>query len=200
MTTATLGITQLLFDWRGGNHSALEKLITFAYDDLRRVAKRYFRRERQGHTLQTAALVNETYLRLLNQQETDWQDSAHFFAVAARIMRNLLIDHARARHYAKRDGDLEVTLDESLAEGSAQSCDVLALNEALERLEEFDPRKARIVELRYFVGLSVEETAEALNVSGITVKREWLKAKAWLFRELIGTNDARTMADDRQAT
>lgn len=158
--------------------------MTCVYDDLRRLARRYLSRERQGHTLQTAALVNEAYLRLLGQQETNWQDRAHFFAVVARIMRHLLIDHARSRGYAKRNGDLKVTLDESLAAAPERSCDLLALNEVLERLAAIDPRKARIVELRYFVGLSVEETAEALNLSDITIKREWLKAKAWLFREL----------------
>ena len=166
------------------------------------MAKRYLSRERQGHTLQTAALVNETYLRLLGQQETNWQDRGHFFAVAGRIMRHLLIDHARSRGYAKRNGDHQVTLNELSAVTPEQSCDLLALNEALERLGAIDPRKARIVELRYFVGLSVEETADALEISDITVKREWLKAKAWLFRELSqrGINDARTMAEDRSAS
>ena len=184
MTTATQGITELLFDWRSGKDLALDKLITFVYSDLRRVARRYLSRERQGHTLQTAALVNETYMRLLSEQETNWQDRAHFFAVAARIMRHLLIDHARNRRSGKRNGDLKVTLDESHAAAPEQSCDLLALNEALDRLAAIDPRKARIVELRYFVGLSVEQTADALEISDITVKREWLKAKAWLFREL----------------
>ena len=199
MTPAGQGITQLLLDWRGGRDSALENLIGLVYDDLRLLAKRYLRRERPGHTLQTAALVNETYMRLLGQQETNWQDRAHFFAVAARIMRHLLIDHARTRAYGKRDAGYRVTLDESFAVKPEQSCDLLALNEALERLAAIDPRKARIVELRYFVGLSVEETADALSISDITVKREWLKAKAWLFRELSGqdTDDARTMAEDR---
>jgi len=198
MTPAPQGITQLLFDWNCGSHTALENLVTFVYDDLRRLAKRYLKRERRGHTLQTAALVNETYLRLLAQQETNWQDREHFFAVAARIMRHLLIDHARTRHYAKRNSDHQVTLDESLAAAPEQSCDLLALNEVLERLAEIDTRKARIVELRYFVGLSVEETADALDVSEITVKREWLKAKAWLFREMSErkTDDPGTMAED----
>ncbi|MEK6406864.1 MAG: sigma-70 family RNA polymerase sigma factor [Acidobacteriota bacterium] len=202
MTSQAQGITQLLFDWRGGKDSALENLIGFVYDDLRRLAKRYLRGERQGHTLQTGALVNETYMRLLGQQETDWQDRAHFFAVAARIMRHLLIDHARARGYAKRNGDLQVTLNEWSAVTPEQSFDSLALNESLERLAALDPRKASIVELRYFAGLSVEETAEALHVSDITIKREWLKAKAWLFRELSEqkTDDTRTMAEDRSAS
>lgn len=199
MTPVANGITLLLFDWRGGNESAMDKLMTFVYDDLHRLAKRYLGRERRGHTLQTAALVNETYMRLLAQQETNWQDRAHFFAVAARIMRNLLIDHARTRRYAKREGGQRVTLDESFAIAREQSCDLLALNEALERLGAFDSRKARIVELRYLLGLSVEETAQALGISDITVKREWLKAKAWLFRELRGceTDDSRTVAGNR---
>ncbi len=184
MATVAPGITQLLFDWRGGKDSALENLIGLVYDDLRRLAKRYLRGERQGHTLQTGALVNETYMRLLGQRETDWQDRAHFFAVAARIMRHLLIDHARTRGYAKRNGEHQVTLHEWSAVTPEQSCDLVALNESLERLAALDPRKASIVELRYFAGLSVEETADALNISDITVKREWLKAKAWLFREL----------------
>jgi len=184
MTSIAQQITQHLFDWRSGNPTALENLIAIVYDDLRRLARRYLRHERQSHTLQTAALVNETYLRLLAQQPTDWQDRAHFFAVAARIMRHLLIDHARTRHYAKRNGDCQDTLNEQCAATPEPSCDLLALNESLERLAALDPRKARIVELRYFVGLSVEETAEALNLSDITIKREWLKAKAWLFREM----------------
>ncbi|HKS40041.1 MAG TPA: sigma-70 family RNA polymerase sigma factor [Blastocatellia bacterium] len=202
MTSVSEGITELLFDWRGGNPLALENLIALVYDDLRRLAKRYLRSERRGHTLQTAALINETYLRLLAQQQTNWQDRAHFFGVAARIMRHLLIDHARTRQYAKRNGEHQVTLDESFAATPEQSFDLLALNEVLERLAAIDARKARIVELRYFVGLSVEETAEALELSDITIKREWLKAKAWLFREMSEhkTNDTRTMAEDRSDT
>lgn len=198
MTSTSDGITRLLSEWRGGNPVALENLIALVYDDLRRQAKRYLRSERQGHTLQTAALVNETYLRLLAQQQINWQDRAHFFGVAARIMRHLLIDYARTRRYAKRNGNNRITLDDSFA-APEQSFDLLALNEALERLEVIDARKARIVEFRYFVGLSVEETAEALEISDITVKREWLKAKAWLFREMSErkTDDPGTMAEDR---
>lgn len=202
MPTAAPGVTQLLFDWRAGNDSALEKLIGLVHDDLRRLAKRYLRRERPGHTLQTAGLVSETYLRLLAQQRTDWQDRAHFFAVAARIMRNLLTDYARTRGRDKRDSDLRVTLDESIAAQREPSPDLLALDEALDRLSAIDRRKAQIVELRYFVGLSVEETAEAIDVSDITVKREWLKAKAWLFRELsrLPPDNVRTMATNRPAS
>jgi RNA polymerase sigma-70 factor (ECF subfamily) len=202
MANVAPGVTQLLFDWRGGNDSALEKVIGLVHDDLRRLAKRYMRRERPGHTLQTAALVSETYLRLLAQQGTDWQDRAHFFAVAARIMRNLLTDYARTRGRAKRDGALRVPLDESIAAGRERPPDLVALDEALDRLAAIDPRKAQIVELRYFVGLSVEETAEAIGVSDITVKREWLKAKAWLFRELsrFTPDNVRTMATNRPAS
>ena len=202
MNCTSEGITQLLFDWRCGNTSALENLIALVYDDLRRLAKRYLRNERRGHTLQTAALVNETYLRLLAQQQTNWQSRAHFFGVAARIMRHLLIDHARTRQYAKRNVNNQITLDDSFAAAPEQSVDLLALNEALERLAAIDARRARIVELRYFVGLDVEETAEALEISDITVKREWLKAKAWLFREMSEhkTNDPGTMAEDRSTS
>jgi RNA polymerase sigma factor (TIGR02999 family) len=146
-------------------------------------------RERDGHTLQTNALVNEAYLRLVNQQGVDWQNRAHFFAIAAQVMRHLLVDHARAKQYAKRGGgSQQVTLNEGSALVDESPIEVLALNEALDRLAVVDLRKSRIVELRYFGGLSSEETAEVLGVSEITVKREWLKAKAWLFRELSQTS------------
>lgn len=182
-------VTQLLVDWRNGNDDALNQLMPLVYDELRGLAKRYMSRERSTHTLQTNALVNEAYLRLINQQDVDWQNRAHFFAIAAQVMRNLLVDHARAKQYAKRGGGAQqITLDEGLAIASEQSVDVLALHEALERLAEVDERKSRIVELRYFGGLSAEETAEVLGVSEITIKREWLKAKAWLFRELSQTD------------
>lgn len=185
MTTNSSNVTQLLVDWRNGDEAAFEQLLPFVYDELRRIARRYMSRETASHTLQTTALVNEAYLRLINQQNVDWQNRAHFFAVAARVMRCLLVDHARARSYEKRGGGaLQVSLNEELASAPELSLDVLALDEALERLSSVDARKSRIVELRFFGGLSVEETAEVLEVSAITVKREWLKAKAWLFREL----------------
>lgn len=159
--------------------------MLLVYDELRVLARRYMRRERGDHTLQTTALVNEAYLRLVGQQHADWQNRAHFFAVAAQVMRHLLIDHARSRRYARRGGAaLRVTLDEALAAAPEESVDLLALDEALNRLHAIDERKSRIVELRYFSGLSVEEPAVVLGVSAITVKREWLKAKAWLYREL----------------
>lgn len=190
MTTPTSGnVTRLLVDWRNGNDDALNQLMPLVYDELRGLAKRYMSRERSTHTLQTNALVNEAYLRLINQQDVDWQNRAHFFAIAAQVMRHLLVDHARAKQYAKRGGGAQqITLDEGLAIASEQSVDVLALHEALERLAEVDERKSKIVELRYFGGLSADETAEVLSVSEITIKREWLKAKAWLFRELSQTN------------
>jgi RNA polymerase sigma factor (TIGR02999 family) len=180
-------ITRLLMDWRGGDRAALDKLMPLVYDELRRLARHYLSQERPGHTLQTTALVNEAYLRLIDQQDSDWQGRAHFFAVAARIMRHLLIDHARSRQYAKRGGGApQVSLDEAAAVSAERSAELLALDEALGRLAAVDERKVMIVELRYFSGLSVEETAEVMRVSAITVKREWLKAKAWLYRELKG--------------
>lgn len=189
MTTSTnSNVTQLLFDWRSGNQDALNQLMPLVYDELRGLAKRYMRREDASHTLQTNALVNEAYLRLVNQQNVDWQNRAHFFAIAAQVMRHLLVDHARSKQYAKRGGGAQqITLDEGSAIAPEQSVELLALNQALDRLAAIDARKSKIVELRYFGGLTSEETAEVLGVSEITVKREWLKAKAWLFRELNQT-------------
>lgn len=183
--TTNSNVTQLLVDWRNGNQDALNQLMPLVYDELRGMAKRYMGRERDGHTLQTNALVNEAYLRLVNQQGIDWQNRAHFFGIAAQVMRHLLVDHARSKQYAKRGGgSQQVTLNEGTALVDERPIEVLALNEALDRLTAIDPRKGRIVELRYFGGLSSEEIAEVLRVSEITIKREWLKAKAWLFREL----------------
>lgn len=186
MTTPTsANVTQLLIDWRGGNNDALNQLMPLVYDELRDLAKRYMRRENSSHTLQTNALVNEAYLRLVNQQAVDWQNRAHFFAIAAQVMRHLLVDHARSKQYAKRGGGaVQVTLDEGLVVSDESSVELLALHQALERMEKMDDRKSKIVELRYFGGLSTEEVAEVLGISEITVKREWAKAKAWLFREL----------------
>jgi RNA polymerase sigma-70 factor, ECF subfamily len=189
MSTSTEEVTRLLVAWREGNQGALDALLPVVYDELRRIARRYLSREAAGHTLEATALVNEAYLRLVNQQHLDWQNRAHFFAVAARVMRHLLVDHARSHLYQKRGGGaVQVTLGDALdvSAGGHEVTDVLALNEALERLAQFDARKAQIIELRYFGGLSVEETAAALDVSDITVKREWAKAKAWLYRELTG--------------
>jgi RNA polymerase sigma factor (TIGR02999 family) len=169
--------------------------MLLVYDELHALARRYMKRERREHTLQTTALVNEAYLKLVGRQNTDWQNRAHFFGVAAQVMRHLLIDHARSRRYGRRGGStVRITLDENVAASPGESVDLLALNEALERLDAIDERKRRIVELRYFSGMSVEETAEVLGVSVITVKREWLKAKAWLYREL---NRERSTAIDQ---
>lgn len=185
MDTSPQEVTQLLVDWRGGDQAALDKLMLLVYDELHALARRYMKQERGDHTLQTTALVNEAYLKLVGGQSPDWQNRAHFFAVAAQVMRHLLIDHARSKRYARRGGStVRITLDENVAASPGESVDLLALNEALDRLDAIDERKRRIVELRYFSGLSVEETAEVLGLSVITIKREWLKAKAWLYREL----------------
>lgn len=186
-------VSQLLADLRDGDSAALDELMPLVYGELRRLAHRYMQRERAGHTLQTTALVHEAYTRLCGGQQVAWQNRAHFFGVAARVMRHLLVDHARSRGYAKRGGGVRrVTLEQAALVSPERSAEVLALDEALERFAVLDPRKSRLVELRYFGGLSVEETAEVLGVSGITVKREWLKAKAWLYRELSqeATHDA----------
>ncbi len=184
-------VTQLLLDWRNGHEAAFNQLMPLVYDELRRIARRYMKNEDIGHSLQSADLVNEAYLKLINQQEVNWQNRAHFFGVAANIMRHLLVDHARSRNRAKRGGQImRITLNEEISAKNASSLDrkidLLALDQALNRLAEFDQRKSRIVELRYFGGLSYEETAVVLGVSEITIKRDWLKARAWLFRALGG--------------
>jgi len=179
-------VTQLLTHWRNGDREALDKLIPLVYDELRRLARHYMARERPGHTLQTTALVNEAYLRLNGQANIDWQNRSHFFGIAARFMRQILVDHARNRAYAKRGGGaLKVPLEEAFAVvSSEQAGDYVALDEALVKLEAIDPRKCRVVELRYFGGLTVEETAEVLRVSPVTVMRDWSMARAWLRREM----------------
>ncbi len=185
MTSSPQQVTELLHDWRNGDRQALDELMPLVYEELRRIAHRYMRRERPGQSMQTTALVNEAYLRLVGSAPAEWQDRAHFFAISATVMRHLLVDRARARQYEKRGGGArQVSLDEAAVVSPAQDLDLLALDEALDKLAEVDERKSRLVELRYFGGLSAEETAEVLGVSEITVKREWLKAKAWLYREL----------------
>lgn len=188
MTTLSAdNLTGLLFEWRRGDEAALDKLTPLVYDELRRIAHRYVQRERDGHTLQTTALVNEAYLRLAGQQKIEWQSRAHFFAVTAQVMRHILIDHARRRHYAKRGGDAQhVPLDEAAAMSAQRAAELVALDEALEELAKLDPRKSRVVELRYFGGLSMEETAEVLEVSLMTVRRDWRVAKAWLYQAVNG--------------
>ncbi len=176
----------MLRAWSNGDESALDKLMPLVNDELHRLARRYMARERRGHnTLQTTALVNEAYLRLIDAHEVEWQDRVHFFAIAAKLMRRILVDFARTRRYQKRGGDVrKVTLDEALAVSLEADQDLVGLNDALNALAKFDARKARVVELRYFGGLSVEETAAVLKVAPITVMRDWNMAKLWLLKEL----------------
>jgi RNA polymerase sigma factor (TIGR02999 family) len=183
--TAVSEISQLLHAWSGGDQNALEKLTPIVYDQLHRLARGYMRRERPGHSLQTTALVNEAYMRLLDYKRISWQDRAHFFAISAQLMRRILVDHSR-RHNLKRGGGVpHVSLEEAAVVGD-RSSDLVALDDALKTLEQVDPRKVQVVEMRFFGGLSVEETAEVLKVSTITVMRDWSTAKAWLYRELTG--------------
>jgi RNA polymerase sigma factor (TIGR02999 family) len=178
-------ITGLLIDWRNGDQAALEQLIPLVHDELRRVARRHMAHERAGHTLQATALVNEAYVRLIDIKQVNWQDRAHFFAMSSRLMRRILVDFARAKGYQKRGGDAQkVSFDEALVVSSEPGQDLVALDDALTALAAFDARKAQVVEMRFFGGLSVEETAEALRVSVDTVMRDWKLAKAWLLREL----------------
>lgn len=180
-------VTGLLIAWSDGSKQALDMLMPIVFDELRRQAAGYLRRERAGHTLQTTALVNEAYLRLVDQKHVRWQNRAHFFGIAAQLMRRILVDHARAKHRAKRGGaDLRVTLDETMVVGRDREIDLVALDEALDRLAKLDPQQGRVVELRFFGGLNVEETAEVLRISPATVKRDWSVAKAWLYREISG--------------
>ena len=182
-------ITGLLRDWRNGNRDALDKLIPIVYDDLRRIARRYIRRQAAGQTLQTTAVVHEAYMRLAGKDDVDWQNRAHFYGVCAQVMRSLLVDRARARGAAKRGGGLyRAPMVDPLDPSDNKAIDIIALDGALEGLASIDPRKAKIVELRYFGGLTVEETASFLDLSPITIKREWLKAKAWLYNELNNEN------------
>jgi RNA polymerase sigma factor (TIGR02999 family) len=178
-------VTTLLSAWREGDPAALDKLIPIVYDDLRRVAARYMRTEQTGHTLQTTALVHEAYVRLIKEQDRTWVNRAHFFAVAAQIMRNLLVDHARAASRSKRGGDkVQVSLDDAPELITIDPEQLVTLDDALNRLADRDPRASRVVELRYFVGLNNEEVAGVLGISEKTVKRDWVAAKAWLQAEL----------------
>ena len=178
-------LTTLLQAWSAGDEAALEKLAPLVYDHLRRVARHYMAAENSGHVLQTSALVNEAYLRLFDCRQLDWRDRAHFFAVCAQLMRRILIDIARSSHYQKRGGGApHISIDEALGVGQLLNLEIVSLNNALDALASVDPRKSRVVELRFFSGLSVEETAEVLNISKETVARDWRMAKAWLLREL----------------
>ncbi|HEU4386424.1 MAG TPA: sigma-70 family RNA polymerase sigma factor [Blastocatellia bacterium] len=177
-------VTQLLVAWSEGDQGALDKLVPLIEAELRRLAKQYLKRERAGHVLQTSALVNEAYVRLIDWRNAKWQNRAHFFGVSAQLMRRILVDFARRRPRNEGGEVRHVPLDDALMLSRGRSADLVALDEALNALAEVDPRKGRIVELRFFGGLSVEETAEVLGISGITVMREWNKARAWLYREL----------------
>jgi RNA polymerase sigma factor (TIGR02999 family) len=185
MKPATKDVTRLLEQLRAGDRNAVADLVPLLYDELRQLASKYLRRERPGHTLQATALVHEAYLRLVDQKDVGWQNRSHFFGVAAQQMRRILVDHARHRHAAKRGGAApKVALDEALVVSDQAADDVLQLNELLTRLDELDEQQARVVELRVFGGLTVEEAAEALDISPATVKRDWAMAKAWLTREI----------------
>jgi RNA polymerase sigma-70 factor, ECF subfamily len=179
-------ITQLLRAWSAGDQSALERLTPIVYDELHRLAGRYMRCERPGHSLQTTALVNEAYMRLVDYNRMEWQDRAHFFAVSAQLIRRILVEHAR-RHNLRRGGGVQrVSLEEAAVVGGRRSADLVALDDAMNSLARIDPRKVQVVEMRFFGGLSVEETAEVLKVSTVTVMRDWSTAKAWLYRDLAG--------------
>ena len=178
-------VKKLLLNWGQGDQGAREALIPLVYDELRRLARRYLRRERPDHTLQSAALVNEAYLRLIRQDQPQWQNRAHFFGVAAQLMRHILVDHARNRAAAKRGaGAPRLTLDPDVALPQARDVDLVALDDVLNQLAALDPQQSRLVELRFFGGLTIEETSVVLGVSPATVKREWATARAWLQREM----------------
>jgi RNA polymerase sigma factor (TIGR02999 family) len=184
-THSSKDITQLLVAWSDGDQSALDQLAPLIHSELHALAHRYISRERPGHVLQTSALVNEAYLRLIDWKNVRWQNRAHFFGVAAQLMRRILVDFAREKQYLKRGGGVvQVSLSEAASFAMHQSADLVALDEALTALSEIDARKARVVELRFFAGLSVEEVADVLNVSKETVMRDWRLAKVWLLREL----------------
>ena len=178
-------VTQLLVKWSKGDPNALDALIPLVYTELRRLARHYLQQEKQGHTLSSTALVHEAYLRLVNQREVTWQNRAHFFGVASQMMRRILVDHARKRAAAKRGGDaFTLALDDASLAADNRQVDLVALDDALVGLSKLDERQSRLVELRFFGGLSIEETSEVLGVSTPTVKRDWASARAWLFREL----------------
>ena len=189
MTPLPHQVTALLKDWSNGDPTARDELMPLVYEELRRLAHQYMSRERSGNTLQTSALVNEAYLRLVDQRDVHWQNRAHFFGIAAQMMRRILVDHARKRHNQKRGGNaLRITLDKAVIVPQDRAADVVALDEALTTLAIIDQRKSQMVELRFFGGLSIEETAEVLKVSPATVMRDWTLAKAWLRREMSSGN------------
>jgi RNA polymerase sigma-70 factor (ECF subfamily) len=181
-------VTQLLINWSKGDQAALDELIPLVHHELRRLARHYMARESPGHTLQTSALINEAYIRLVDQQNMPWQNRGHFFGVAAQVMRHILVDHARSHNFAKRGGGArKVPLDEAMIVNDERADELVALDDALKALATLDPRKSRMIELRFFGGLSIAETAEVLEISPMTVTREWRSAKAWLRREMNKT-------------
>jgi RNA polymerase sigma factor (TIGR02999 family) len=187
-TPSPQDVTQLLLAWSQGEHTALEKLTPLVYKELHRLARRYMRGERSDHTLQTTALVNEAYLRLIDCSKVRWQNRAHFLAISAQVMRRVLVDMARSRNYQKRGGEAEkLPLDDALAVSDERSTDLVVLDDALSALAAVDPRKSQVVELRFFGGLSAQETAEVLKVSPDTILRDWKLAKVWLLREMKKT-------------
>ena len=180
-------VTELLVRWRSGDERALDALMPLVYQELRQLAHHYLRQERSDHTLQSTALVHEAYLRLAGQSPPQWQNRAHFFGIAAHLMRQILVEHARGRAAAKRGGGAtRLALDESLAGAQAPDVDLILLDSALEDLTKLDVQQGRIIELRYFAGLTIEDTSEVLGISPATVKREWVTARAWLFRAMTG--------------
>src|SRR6267143_6203437 len=188
MTPVPENVTELLVAWGNGDAAARDQLMPLVYRELHRLAHHYMNRERPGHTLQTSALVNEAFVRLIDQKEVHWQNRAHFFGIAAQLMRRILVDYARSRHYAKRGGDArQVSFDEAVIVSPERATEVVALDDALKRLAVIDERKSQIVEFRFFGGLSIEETAEVLKVSPGTIMRDWTLAKAWLRKEMMGT-------------
>jgi RNA polymerase sigma factor (TIGR02999 family) len=181
-------VTQLLVAWSNGDEAARDELIPLVYEELHRLAHHYMNGERTGHTLQTSALINEAFVRLVDQRDVHWQNRSHFFGIVAQMMRRVLVDYARSRQYQKRGGDaVQVSLNEELIVSNEQTAEVVALDDALKSLATFDERKCRIVELRFFAGLSIEETAQVLGISAGTVMREWTVAKAWLRKEITNT-------------
>jgi len=186
MTPATHEVTKLLKAWSDGDQSVLDKLMPLVYDELHRLAHQHMRREKPGHMLQTSALVNEAYLRLVDASQVHWQNHAHFFGIAARLMRRILVDDARRRHFDKRGGrTIQVPLDEALSVPQEQAANLVTLDDALKTLAAIDPRQSEIVELRFFGGMSIEETAEFLRVSPGTVMHDWTFARAWLRKEMV---------------
>ncbi len=183
-------VTQLLVNWSKGDQSALEELMPLVYGELRRLAGSYLRRERSNHTLQSTALVHEAFMRLVNQHDVQWRNRAHFYAIAAQMIRRILVDYARSQHAEKRgSGAIKLELDEAMAVAqTGTDIDLLGLNDALDALAELDERQSRIVELRFFAGLSIEETAEVMHLSPASIKREWQTARAWLFRRMTRTS------------